>query len=357
MKKLAAALLAFFLVAAVCTGISQNKYYESLPLVSVQEAVPGNLREHLETEARVELDYVESDLKAPCALSGVEILVSQGETVEAGEPVFRVSPDDFYIYERQLRLEILEYERQVASSDETEEGRLRAEIAAHQLEQSQKKLTDLEMILQNDGTVTAPSDGTVISCISNGSAAAQGQAVVQMRSYGETAVLCWSLPDDQAAYFAPGDTVSAPLTVWSDQADVPIAKRSYFDLTISRKYYKETENMVRFETELTPELLGGALAMMNGERVTLLADYVSENEYQRILPLDAVVFDSEGSGFLYQLDTRSRVFGQEYYAVPIAVQIEGKTREYVAVSSIPEKPVILDAKSLSGSTEQAVRLR
>ena len=97
--------------------------------------------------------------------------------------------------------------------------------------------------------------------------------------------------------------------------------------------------------------------MMNGERATILVDYVSDNEYERVLPIDAVVFDSSGSGFLYQLDTRSRVFGQEYYAVSTAVQIEGRTQEYVAVSSIPDKPVILNAKSLSGDIEQAVRLR
>ena len=357
MKKLAAVLVVFFLVAAVCTGISQNRYYNSLPLVSVQEAAPGNLREHFETEAVVEFDYLQNDIKAPCMLSNIEILVSPGETVEAGDPIFQVSPDNFYVYERQLRLEILEYERESASSDGTEEERLRAEIAAYHLAETQQELVNLETILQNDGIITASSAGTVTNCISNGSTAAQGQTIVQMRTYGETATLIWSWPEESADYFEPGDTVSVPLTIWSDQADPPITKRAYFDLAINRKYYSGTENAARFEVELTPELLGGPLAMMNGERATILVDYVSDNEYERVLPIDAVVFDSSGSGFLYQLDTRSRVFGQEYYAVPTAVQIEGRTQEYVAVSSIPDKPVILNAESLSGDIEQAVRLR
>ena len=74
------------------------------------------------------------------------------------------------------------------------------------------------------------------------------------------------------------------------------------------------------------------LECIHGEPVEVELMYTSQ-EYRAVLPKDCIRYDTDGSPYIFQTYSRTRIFGTEYYVKKIYVEIIEEDNMNVAISS------------------------
>lgn len=104
------------------------------------------------------------------------------------------------------------------------------------------------------------------------------------------------------------------------------------------------------------------LSIEDSMKTTVECKYTSKEEYPYIVPTSAVVFEDNGNGhggmgYIYSIMTRQRVYGEEYYVVPLYVEIDRIIGNEVSLANLIGDIDISFTTSKPLENEMAIRLK
>lgn len=325
-------LLAVLVIVGGFTYISYRNYITDVPLVTLTSSVNNAIRSQMETTGSLYYNEVlEVTLPQGCRVE--EVFVTEGDAVEAESPLLRIKVADLQVarLNKQLQIEALEKVE--------EEGGTEGELAYWKKELLLEEMAELEKLIAAEGVVKAEGLPVVEGEVA-------GDEVTEESATDETAA------EESTAETATGEEAESavnPVRVIAQtykkgdltSPDVPITLGlpeggCYLEWQISAKDYKEYKATARIGvlkenlTWETPKFENGVYTyrslvatpdnFVQGQQVKIELNYVSEG-YKAVLPRTCIRTDADGSAYVYQIDTRTRNYGEEQYVRKVGVTI------------------------------------
>ena len=335
-SKLGLVLLVILALVGGFTYISYRNYIKDVPLVTLTSSVNNQIRSQMETVGS--LYYKEElDVALPQGCRVEEVFVTEGDAVENDMPLIRIKVADLQVsrLNKQLQIEALE--------EVEEAGGTEGELAYWEKELLLEEVAELEKLIAAEGIVKA-----------------EGLPVVE-DEVTEAEEKEKNVTDGTSAEeIAEEDTTVNPVRVIAQtykrgdltNPDVPITLGlpqggGYLEWQISakdyKKDYKATARIGVLMENLTwdaPEFENGIYTyrslvaipdnFVQGQQVKITMNYVSEN-YKAVLPRTCIRTDADGSAYVYQIDTRTRNYGEEQYVRKLGVTILEQDATNVAI--------------------------
>lgn len=213
-----------------------------------------------------------------------------------------------------------------------------AEIDAITREQAELKLQKLEKLLEEEGKITAPVDGTITKVnILTGEKTPDGTALL-MSDTASGNKLVVQVPADQEKYVARGDSA----VVNQDGRD-----KKWKDLTVdSVRVNEEDTDLLDVTVQLPKDSLeAGMAAVLEASRSSELFDFC--------IPIQAL-YEESGKNFVYVLEESESVLGKEMTArrVDVTVVDKNDTLAALAAGAISRDQQVIQSsdKVLSGGS-------
>lgn len=319
-SKLGLILLAVLVVVGGFTYISYRNYIKDLPMVTLTSSVSNAIRSQMETTGSLYYNE-ELDVTLPQGCHVEEVFVFEGAAVENDSPLLRLKVADLQVarLNKLLQIEALE--------EVEEEGGTEGELAYWQKELLLEEVAELEKLIVAEGIVKA-----------EGLPAVEGEEKA-----------------DEASEDADVNPVRVIAQTYKKgnltNPDVPITLGlpeggCYLEWQISAKDYKEYKGTARIQNQkenLTwepPKFENGAYTyrslvatpenFVQGEQVMIELNYVSES-HKAVLPRACIRTDADGAAYIYQIDTRTRNYGEEQYVRKLGVTIVEQDATNVAI--------------------------
>lgn len=355
-KVLTGCLISFFIVMIVATIISENIYFDSLPVVRAGAVLPGKLSRQFDLTGHIIYDKREYNYLSPFDCSEIAFLAQDGAVVKEGDPIYRVPEKEALRLKKQLQLELLQLEAEndklYSDSGDTEwaeESRLSYEINALDIEAYKERLAEVEELIQAEGVICANQSGQIFYTAESGNSAAEGQSIAVVSKDTGKRVLQWEMSAADGALFGTGNSVDISVEVLESVNGQMQAVQSVQKLPISRADFSSESQTYRFEAAF-PE--GLSLSMQDGVVVSFTCRYESPDTYSFVIPTEAVSFESDSSGTIYLLQSRRRFYGEEYYVVANSAQIQRCVGDDTAiVNAFPNAEYVLSSvEGLSDGT-------
>ena len=324
-SKLGLVLLAILALVGGFTYISYRNYIKDVPLVTLTSSVNNQIRSQMETVGSLYYNE-ELDVTLPQGCRVEEVFVTEGDAVEEDSPLLRIKVADLQVsrLNKQLQIEALE--------EVEEAGGTEGELAYWKKELLLEEVAELEKLIAAEGIVKA-----------EGLPAEESTAEITIDTKTESETASDGTADDQ-------ETIPNPVRVIAQNykkgdltnSDVPITLGlpqggCYLEWQISamdyKKEYKATARIGVLMENLTwdtPEYENGVYTyrslvaipdnFVQGQQVKIELNYVSEG-YKAVLPRTCIRTDADGSTYVYQIDTRTRNYGEEQYVRKYGVTI------------------------------------
>ena len=300
-------ILGIFVVMGVCTAISAHNYVDDKPMVVVTNTVSDSIRKQLIVTAG--LYYKETEvINVPedCAIE--EVYVHNGDKVEAGSELLRLKEADVQIVylQRQIYKESLEQQLDV--------GGLQGSLAFWQMENLKEELGELEQLIA-DGCVIRAKENCVVLSQSYNSGEFSDEEKLEVAYMERGCCLQWTVSQENYLPYAGTSIIEGK------------------KITLSWEQPEYQNGIYTYVSEL-PQIT----ECLHGEPIEINLMYTSQ-EYRAVLPKSCIYYDTDGSPYVFQLYSRKRMLGKEYYVRKIFVEIEEVDNTNVAVSS-PAKGIV-----------------
>lgn len=286
----------------ICTVVSARNYVEDKPVVILTDTVPNSMHKQLQVTAG--LYYSETEwIEFPENCRIETVYAQNGDKLEAGAPLLQLKEADVQIQYLQMQLQ------RESLEEEQDAGGTREELAGWKLQSLEEELAYLEQLLAADCVIKVASDSVVLQqeYEAGDYTAENKRAEVAFPEYG--CYLEWSV--GQADYL--------------DYRGTAVISGEKIELSWEQPGF--AKGMYTYVSEL-PEIV----ECMHGEPVEVELLYTSQ-EYRAVLPKDSIWYDTDGSPYIFQTYSRTRVFGTEYYVRKIYVEIVEQDDVNVAISS------------------------
>jgi len=302
-----------------CTFLSKSVYRANLPRVRTARAsIQSELSVSVKTEGIITRETEEMTMPAGAKITAV--LKEEGNRVDAGDPVFEVDAREFLleIQRREMNIAALE---NALDSWMTEFNREQTEA---QLEMAR---TELEMYKESvpwEGVVCADAAGTILQM--NGEvgdtlpAGAVYCTVMKEEAPWEAEFV---LTEEEARGYKEGCEVQLTYYAVMLEGDGTESKQRTANTAISSMKYENGYVVFRAPFEETNGL-------QIGQSVSVTA-VLSSRVYPCVVPLAAVYEDAGGSHYLYMVNTRDGLFGEEQYAEKVTVEVLEENSFYAAL--------------------------
>lgn len=305
-------ILAVLALVGGFTYISYRNYIKDVPMVTLTSSVNNAIRSRMETTGCLYYNEV-LDVTLPQGCQVEEVFVSEGDAVENETPLLRIKVADLQIarLNKQLQIEALEKVEEAGGTE--------GELAYWKKELLLEEVAELEELIVAEGVVKA-----------EGLPMIEGEevAVNPVRVIGQT--------------YQKGDLTNpdVPITLGLPEGGC------YLEWQISAKDYKDYKATARIRvlkenlTWETPKFENGVYTyrslvatpenFVQGEQVQIELNYVSES-HKAVLPRACIRTDADGATYVYQIDTRTRNYGEEQYVRKLGVTIVEQDATNVAV--------------------------
>lgn len=289
-------LLAVLAIIGGFTYISYRNYIKELPIVTLTSSENNQMRSRMETTGSLYYNEVlEVTLPQDCRVE--EVFVNEGDAVEADSPLLRIKVAD-------LQVSCLNKLLQIEALAEVEEASgIEGELAYWKKELLLEEVAELKKLIAAEGIVKVDGEQVTVNPI---------RVIVQTYKKGDQ-----SNPD-------------VPITLGLPEGGCCL------EWQISAKEYKEYKATARIGVQKenltweTPKFENGVYTyrslvpmpdnFVQGQQVKIELNYVSEG-YKAVLPKTCIRTDADGSAYVYQIDTRTRNYGEEQYVRKIGVTI------------------------------------
>lgn len=333
--KIALVIMAVLAIVGGFTYISYRNYIKELPMVTLTSSIGNAIRIQMETNGSLYYNEV-LEVVLPQGCHVEEVFVSEGDAVEEDSPLLRIKVADLQVarLNKQLQIEALE--------EVEEEGGTEGELAYWKKELLLEEVTALEELIAAEGVVVAKGLSVVEGNAASDESAEDEEDVNPVRVIGQT--------------YKKGDLTNsdAPITLGLPGGGC------YLEWRVNAKDYKEYKGTARIRSrkiDLTlkaPKFTDGVYIyrsqvetpenFVQGEQVQIALNYVSE-DYKYVIPKACVRYDTDGSAYVYEVNTRTLNYGEEQYVRKVGVTIVEQDATNVAV-----KGAVLDA--VLGSSKQ-----
>lgn len=333
------------------TYISYRNYIKDLPIVTLTSSEGNQMRSRMETTGSLYYNE-ELDVTLPQGCRVEEVFVTEGDAVEDDMPLIRIKLADLQVsrLNKQMQIEALE--------EVEEEGGTEGELAYWEKELLLEEVAELEKLIAAEGIVKAEglpvvedAEGEEIATDEASAEESAEEITTDTKAESETA--SDSTEDGEETVPNPVRVISQTYKKgdWTNP-DVPITLGlpqggCYLEWQISAKDYKKDYKatarigvLMENLTWDTPEYENGAYTyrslvaipdnFVQGQQVKIELNYVSEG-YKAVLPKTCIRTDADGSAYVYQIDTRTRNYGEERYVRKIGVTILEQDATNVAI--------------------------
>ena len=291
------------------TYMSYRNYVKDLPVVTLTSSVNNQIRTQMETTGTLYYNEV-LDVVVPQGCHVEEVFASEGDAVENGSSLLRIKVADLQVarLNRQLQIEALE--------EVEEAGGTEGELAYWNKILLLEEVSELEELIAAEGIVKVEGVPAVEDEVTEGDGEDAGVNPIRVITQ----------------IYQKGDLTSSdvPITLGLPEGGC------YLEWQISAKDYKEYEGRARIRDQkenLTwepPIIENGVYTyrsqvttpdnFIQGEQIKIELKYVSE-PYQAVLPKTCIRTDADGSTYVYQIDTRTRNYGEEQFVRKYGVTI------------------------------------
>ncbi len=313
----------------IFTYISAQVYRRSLPVVETADIASGTVKRTYTMPGAFQYQSAQQII-LPVPVKIEEIYVSAGEAVAEGMKILKIDTE-------YLRIEMLKLELQLEAAreqKEREEDERQRQILAYQIQEQEDAFVYLQEILEGDGIFCAACRGEI-------------RGVYTEKDSDE--------PADKLLVSICDKDKGAEIT-WSMKEEGIFFERFYVDLRLTnghttetrtvilenvRKSYDAKTNMIYY-TASVPET-DNMLSMHDAESLTVTAYYVSD-VYVSLVPVSAVNYEADGTASVYELRTREKSFGTEYYVRKQTITVLDKDSNYAATgTSFKDSRIIVNS--------------
>lgn len=300
------------------TYISTQVYRHSIPTVETAEIFSGTVKRTYTMEGV--FNYGSSqDISFPVPVIVEEVYVRAGEAVGEGMKLMKLDTAYLEIERLKLELEIEELlEMEANVGDEREK-----QIAVYERLKKEDKLAAVQEIIDAEGVLCADYKGEIRSiCSETGVVQSADKLLVSVCDKTADAEISWVMKEESIIF----ERFFADVRV-SDGHDI---KTTTIVIEDVQKSYDVKTDMVYYTAvvEKTDKLW----AMHDAEAVQVTSHYVSE-VYPTLVPASAVSYETDGSACVYELKSRAKSFGTEYYVKKQSITVLDKDDNYVATNA------------------------
>jgi multidrug efflux pump subunit AcrA (membrane-fusion protein) len=312
-------MVVLILVLLVCTAAAKTIKNLLLPRVETTSVYGGSLEDKAQLDGTVVYEGMET-LWALGSWKILEVYVQEGQTVEEGAQLFRVDTSAAGLTAREYELEKdkLLHERNTSG---TRWSRVR-EIDTER-EILDEKIQALMSQYPEDGIVKADKAATIEGLkITPGMEAAEGTAVLDLLPADTPKTVRWEMTDEALQRFAGMETIQ--LYFIADTG----GERSYKSEEIAVE--KEVFNKEKGVWEVSGKL-PDTWNQSEISKVQVLLNYESIS-YPLIIPAECVT-ERNGQYYVYTVDTREGVFGDESVVQETEISVLEKNDRQVAAEA------------------------
>lgn len=331
------ALAGVLVLLLLFTYISMQVYRRSLPVVETEDIQPGTVKRTYTMNGVLRyLSAQEVILPFPVIVS--ELCVEAGMAVGEGMAVLRL--DTEYLEIEQIRLSIAIEEMLAREEAETDEEKRK--LLTYDRKKKEAAAGRLEELLEADGVLYASCQGEVRAInTKEGAEESADKLLVSICDRRGGAELTWGMEEEGILFdrFYVDLRMTDGHNSFTDTAVLSDVTRSY-DVKTNRVYYRAA----------VPET-GNMLSMHDEEPLTVTAYYVSE-VYAALLPASAVRFEADGTACVYELKSREKSFGTEYYVRKQTIEVSDRDAGHIATrSSLKDSRIVVNSSREIGDRE------
>lgn len=299
----------------VFTYISTQVYRQSLPVVETAEPAAGTVKRTYTMEG-VFSYTTQQEILLPVPVLIESVAVREGEIVGEGMELLRLDI-------RALEIELLRLELELEAMREKEnklEDERAAQIFAYEREQKETEYQRLQELYAAGGIFYAAGRGEVREVYTEtGSREAAGKLLLSVCDLDGGAEISWSMKEEGILF--------ERFYVELRQTNGHVVSSGTVILENYKKSYDPQTDRV-FYTASVPEQKE-MLSMHDAETLTVTAYYVSE-VYGALIPLSAITYDADGTAYVYELRSREKSFGMEYYVRKQTISVIEKDGTHAA---------------------------
>lgn len=202
----------FFAIIGILTYFSGTIEYLLLPEVTAMEPMSGKLDQDLSKEAEI-LYEGDKGIYSTGDLVIAEILVREGERIEAGTPVLKLNQDVLEQKKQELWLELTRVQNELESlyyewnhfqGTQAEKNVLANSSEEKEIERNllQSKYDCLTENIDESGNLLSPVTGMITElCVENGQAVMQGEELLRVAEEGIPLCVGFTLNDSEKKYY------------------------------------------------------------------------------------------------------------------------------------------------------------
>lgn len=307
MKKSLVWTIVFIIIVLILTFFSKTLYNLNLPSVSVTSPTYGSLKRVLTCET-IAASKTEFNLYAPSAQKVLEVLVSEGNRVQKGQPLIKLDTSGLENDMLQLQLE----KQQTADAKRAYSSKTYKLAMASLEKRIAEKQTEID-----SSTITAPADGyvTVLSA-KVGMTANTTEPLVTVGTVENGLQVTLNVTQKQAAWFSKKDKLSVY---------IPILNLT-FDAFVTQVKSAQNGGM-----EVLADVIDPSKSVAAGQLAEVSFTKMSD-EYPVIVPIGALHSDGDRD-YIFKLETVSGPLGNEYRIFKTFVRVLDKDDDNAALET------------------------
>lgn len=307
------------LVLLVCTAAAKTVQNLLLPRVETVAVYSGSL----EDKAQLDGTAVYEGRETLWALGDwkiQEVYVEEGQAVEAGEALLKVDTSSMELAVREYELEKdkLLHERNTSGTRWSRVGEIDTER-----EILDQKIAALQNQYPADGILTAPKAAAVETLqVSPGMETGKGTALMNLLPADAPRTVQWEMSEESLQRFAGMDTIQLYFVAESG------GERAYKseEISIDKKIFDNEKNVWKLSGRLPQTWNQSEIS-----KVQVLLHYQSI-PYPLIIPAECVT-ERNGQYFVYTVNTREGVFGDESVVQEVEITVLEKNSRQVAADA------------------------
>lgn len=307
------------LVLLACTAASKTIHNLLLPRVETVAVYSGTLEDKAQLDGTVVHEKMET-LWSMGAWEIQEVYVEEGQTVEADAWLLKVDTTDMQLAVREYELEKdkLLHERNTSGTRWSRVQEIDAECAI-----LDEKILALQGEYPADGIVKSDQAGTVENLqVSPGMVTSKGTALLELIPADASKTVQWQMSDQAMQRFAGMDTIQLYFVAETG------SERSYQSekIAIDKEVFDNESGLWEVSGTLPDTWNQSEIS-----KVQVLLRYESMT-YPLIIPAECVT-ERNGQYYVYTVDTRESVFGDENVVQEVEITVLEKNSRQVACES------------------------
>lgn len=350
---------AFFIFMIAATVISENIYYDSLPVVEARYITEGKLTQSFDLIGNIRYERTENLYTAPFDCKSIVLLSDDNSEIKEGDPLYKVAPEEILRAKRQLELSVLYLETENSGLSPSgnvnglpKEIQLKYQINEIDISSQKAELSLLEALTQSKGIGYSSHSGQVRYGVSAGNPVSKGQPIAVVAEDTGKRTLNWSMNASDGALFGVGDSVDILADILDKSGDQEIASQKFQTLPITRADFSPASQAYSFQAKFPDDV---TLNMKDGTASSLTCKYESKETYPFVIPTEAITFDSNSTGFIYAVQSRKRIYGEEYYLVAVNTEARRSVGKDTALANAFSDTEYVVSSSKFLSNEMVVR--